>query len=112
LSRLAFELGLGVLLYIAFKVTLVCQFLARVKAMRTRAGRVVLTTCTMILTPVLVTGSAYAPVTNAAFWAFVGVGLWIVKLEAATLPAALASVLTRTAPVDRRPGSLVGEGVR
>jgi hypothetical protein len=114
LSRLAFELGLGVLLYLAFKVTLVGQFLARVNAMRTRAGRVVLCTCTIILIPMLVTGGVYQPLTNAAFWTFVGVGLWIVKLEVATLRArpAVASVLTRTAPVDRRPGSLVGEGVR
>jgi hypothetical protein len=114
LSRLAFELGLGMLLYIAFKVTLVGQFLARVNAMRSRAGRIVLTTCIIILIPSLVTGSVYQPLTNAAFWAFVGVGFWIVKLEAATLPVrpAAASVLTRTAAVDRRPGSLVGEGVR
>jgi hypothetical protein len=112
LSRLAFELGLGVLLYVAFKVTLVGQFLARMNTMRTRAGRVVLTTCTIILTPLLVTGSVYSPVTNAAFWAFVGVGLWIVKLEAGMLPAVVASVLTRTAPVNRRPGSLFREGVR
>jgi hypothetical protein len=113
LSRLAFELGLGVLLYIAFKVTLVGQFLARINATRARAGRVVLATCTIILIPLLVTGSVYQPVTTVAFWAFVGVGLWIVKLEAATLPAwpAVASMLTRTAPVDR-PGSLVREGVR
>ena len=114
LSRLAFELGLGVLLYIAFKVTLLGQFLARVNAMRTRAGRVVLTTCLIILIPSLVTGTVYQPLANVAFWAFVGVGFWIVKLEAATLPVrpAAASVLTRTASVDRRPGSLVGEGFR
>jgi hypothetical protein len=66
----------------------------------------------MILTPLLVTGSVYSPVTNATFWVFVGVGLWVVKLEAATLPAVVASVLSRTVPVDHRRGSIVGEGVR
>jgi hypothetical protein len=114
LSRLAFELGVGVFLYLAFKVALVGQLLARVKATRSRAGRITLVACTIILTPLLVTGSVYQPLTNAAFWAFVGVGFWIVKLEAATLPArpATASVLTQTAPVDRRSGSLAAEGVR
>jgi hypothetical protein len=110
LSRLAFELGLGMLLYLAFKVTLIGQFLARVNAMRTRAGRVVLTTCIIILTPLLVTGSVYSPVTNAAFWAFVGIGFWVIKLETETLPArwAAAPVLKATATAGR-PGSFFGE---
>jgi hypothetical protein len=114
LSRLAFELGVGVLLYLAFKVALIGQLLARGKAAPSRAGRITLITCTIILIPLLVTGSVYQPLINAAFWAFVGVGSWIVKLEAATLPArpAVASVLTRTAPVNRRPGSVAGEGAR
>jgi hypothetical protein len=113
LSRLAFELGVGVLLYLAFKVALVGQFLARMKAMRTRAGRVMLATCTIILIPLLVTGSVYQPLTNAAFWAFVGIGFWVVKLEAATLPArpAAVPVLKGTATAGR-PGSLVGERAR
>jgi hypothetical protein len=113
LSRLAFELGLGVLLYIAFKVTLIGQFLARVKAMRTRVGRIMLTTCTMILTPLLVTGSVYPPLTNVVFWAFVGIGFWVIKLETERLPARWAAtpVLKATAKAGRR-GSLVGEGAR
>jgi hypothetical protein len=114
LSRLAFELGIGVVLYLAFKVALIGQLLARVKTMRSRAGRTTLATCAIILIPLLVTASVYQALTNAAFWAFVGVGLWIVKLEAATLPGrpVTASVLIQTAPVTRRPGSLVEEGVR
>jgi hypothetical protein len=114
LSRLAFELGIGVLVYLAFKIALIGQLLARVKAMRSRVGRTTLTTCTIILIPLLVTGSVYQPLSNAAFWAFVGVGFWIIKLEAATFPVwpAAASVLTRTAPVDRRRGGPVGEGAR
>jgi hypothetical protein len=113
LSRLAFEFGVGVLLYLAFKVALIGQLLARVKAARSRAGRITLVVCTIILIPMLV-GSVYQALANAAFWAFVGVGFWIVKLEPTTLLArpAAASVITRTAPVDRRPGSLVGEGAR
>jgi hypothetical protein len=110
LSRLAFELGLGVLLYIAFKVTLVAQFLSRLKATRTQAGRVMLATCTITLTPLLVTGSVYAPVTNVVFWAFVGIGFWVIKLETETLPArwAAAPVLKQTATAGR-PRSFVGE---
>jgi hypothetical protein len=112
LSRLAFELGLGVLLYIAFKVALIGQIVARLKAMRTSVGRVTLAICIVTLIPLLI-GSVYVPLPNAAFWAFVGIGFWVVKLEAATLPA-----LRRAAPkfdgTDRaaRPGSLVGEGAR
>jgi hypothetical protein len=114
LSRLAFELGVGVLLYLLFKLALIGQLLARVKATQSRAGRTTLATCTIILIPLLVTGSVYQVLANAAFWAFVGVGVWIIKLEATTLPTrpAAGSVLTRTAAIDRRRGSLVGEGVR
>jgi hypothetical protein len=113
LSRLAFELGLGVLLYIAFKVTLIGQFLARMKAMRTWAGRVTLTMCTVILIPLIVTGSVYVPLANAAFWAFVGVGFWVVKLEAATLPARqIAAPQFEGTDRATRPSSLVGEGSR
>jgi hypothetical protein len=110
LSRLAFELGLGILLYIAFKVALVAQFLSSLKAMRTRAGRVMLATGTITLTPLLVTGSVYPPVTNVVFWAFVGVGFWVIKLEIETLPArwAAAPVLKQTATAGR-PRSFVGE---
>jgi hypothetical protein len=113
LSKLAFELGLGVLLYLAFKVTFVGQFLARAKAARTRAARVTLDTCIITLIPLLVTGSVYEPLSNAAFWAFVGVGFWVVKLEAATLLAwpAAAPELKGTDPAGR-PGSLVGVGAR
>jgi hypothetical protein len=113
LSRLAFELGLGVLLYIGFKVTLIGQLLAGVKAMRTRAGRTTLATCAVTLIPLIVTGSVYEPLTNAAFWAFVGIGFWVVKLEAATsraLPAAASKFAGTDAAA--RPGSLVGEGAR
>jgi hypothetical protein len=111
LSRLAFELGVGVFLYLAFKVALIGQLLARVKAMRTRAGRLTLVTCAITLIPLLVVGSVYLPLANVAFWAFVGIGFWVAKLEAVMLPArpAAASVLRRTAAVDRRPGSLAGE---
>jgi hypothetical protein len=65
------------------------------------------------LIPLIVTGSVYEPLTNAAFWAFVGIGFWVVKLEAAALPAppAAASKFAGTDPA-ARPGSLVGEGVR
>jgi hypothetical protein len=113
LSRLAFELGLGVFFYIAFKVTLIAQLLAGAKAMRTRVGRVTLATCTVTLIPLLVTGSVYVPLTNAAFWAFVGIGFWVVRLEAARLPAlpAAAPKFAGTDPA-ARPGSLVGEGAR
>jgi len=110
LSRLTFELGVGVFLYLAFKVALIGQLLARVKAMRTRAGRLTLVTCATTLIPLLVVGSVYLVVANAAFWAFVGIGFWVAKLEAAMLPArpAVASLLTRPAAVDRRPG-ITGE---
>ena len=103
LSRLAFELGLGVIFYIAFKVTLVGQLLARVKATRTRAGRLTLAMCITTLTPLIVTSSVYEPLTNAAFWAFVGVGFWVVKLKAAALLAlpAAAPILERTVPAAR-----------
>lgn len=113
LSRLAFELGLGVVFYIAFKVTLIGQLLTRMKSMRTRAGRVTLVTCTVTLIPLLVTGSVYEPLTNAAFWAFVGVGFWVVKLEAATLlaRAAAAPILAGADPA-ARPSSLAGESAR
>jgi hypothetical protein len=113
LSRLAFELGLGVLLYIAFKVTLIGQFLAGVKARRTLAGRVTLATCTVTLIPLIVTGSVYIPLANAAFWAFVGIGFWVVKLEAATLAGlrAVAPKFNQTDPV-ARPNSLVEAGAR
>jgi hypothetical protein len=113
LSRLAFELGVGVLLYLALKVALIGQLLGRLKARRSRAGRVMLATCTIILIPLLVTGSVYQPLTNAAFWAFVGIGFWVVKLEGPILPAwrAAAPVLEGTA-TEGRPGSLVGEGAR
>jgi hypothetical protein len=113
LSRLAFELGLGVLLYIAFKVTLIGQLLARAKAMRTRIGRVTLATCTATLIPLLVTGSVYTPLANAAFWAFVGIGFWVIKLEAATSPAlpAAAPKFDRTDPATR-PISPVEAGAR
>jgi hypothetical protein len=113
LSKLAFELGVGVLLYLAFKVALVGQLLARVKATRTRAGRVMLATCTIILIPSLITGSVYEPLKNAAFWAFVGIGFWVVKLEGATLPARPAAVPVLKGIVTAgRPGSLVGERAR
>jgi hypothetical protein len=113
LSRLAFELGVGLFLYLAFKAALIGQLVARMKAARTRAGQVTLATCTIILMPLLVRGSLYEPLPNAAFWAFVGIGFWIVKLEAATLPAgpAAALVLKRTATAGRR-DIVVGEGAR
>jgi hypothetical protein len=113
LSRLAFELGLGVLIYLAFKVTLVGQLLVRTKAARTRTGRITLVTCVSMLIPLIVTGSVYQPLSNAAFWAFVGVGLWVVKREAATLPArpAVFRKLRATDPAGHC-GSLVGEGAR
>ena len=78
LSRLAFELGLG-FFYIAFKVTLIGQLLARMKASRTRAGRTMLATCAVISIPSMITGSVYWPLANAAFWAFVGTGFWVVS---------------------------------
>jgi hypothetical protein len=110
LSRLAFELGVGVFLYLAFKVALIGQFLARMKGTRTRAGRVTLVTCAVILISLLVGGSVYLPIANAAFWAFVGIGFWMAKLEAAMLPARSVAtlVLTGSAPATR-PGRLVGE---
>jgi hypothetical protein len=113
LSRLALELGLGVLLYIAFKVTLIGQLIARMNAMRTWIGRVTLATCIVTLMPLLVTGSVYVPLANMAFWAFVGIGFWIVKLEAATLPALrpAARKFNGTDPA-ARPGRLVGESAR
>ena len=79
--------------------------------MRTLAGRVTLATCVVTLIPLPVTGSVYMPLANAAFWAFVGIGFWVVKLEAATLPA-LPAAAPKFAGTDRaaRPGSLVGEG--
>jgi hypothetical protein len=111
LSRLAFELGLGVLIYVAFKVTLVGQLLERIKAMRTQAGRVTLATCIVTLIPLLVIGSVYAPLTNAAFWTFVGIGFWVVKLEAATWLAVAAPSVKRT-HLATRPSSLAEEGAR
>jgi hypothetical protein len=113
LSRLAFELGVGVFLYLAFKVTLIGQLVARAKATRTLLGRVMLATCSMILIPLLVTGSVYQPLTNMAFWAFVGIGFWVAKLEAAMLPArpATAPELRGTVTAGN-PGSLVGERAR
>jgi hypothetical protein len=109
-SKLAFELGVGVLLYLAFKVALVGQLLARVKAARTRAGRIALVMCAVTLIPLIVAGSVYQPLSNAAFWAFVGIGFWVVKLEAATLPA--TRELRGTVQARRRPVVLVGEGAR
>jgi hypothetical protein len=113
LSRLAFELGIGVLLYLAFKVALIGQLLARVKATRSRAGRTTLVMCTMILIPLLVTGSVYQPLANVAFWAFVGIGFWVIKLDAPTVSARPAATLSlkRTATAGHR-GSLVGEGAQ
>jgi hypothetical protein len=110
LSRLAFELGVGVFLYLAFKVALIGQLVAKMKAARTRAGQVTLAMCTIILMPLLVKGSVYEPLPNATFWAFVGIGFWIVKLEASTLPAA-ALVLKRTATAGL-PDNVVGKGAR
>jgi hypothetical protein len=112
LSRLAYELGLGVLVYIAFKVTLIGQLLAWVKAMRTLAGRATLATCIVALIPLIVTGgSVYTPLANAAFWAFVGIGFWVVELEAATLRALRAAAPRRAGP--SAPGiRLLGEGAR
>jgi hypothetical protein len=113
LSRLALKLGLGVLVYVAFKVTLIGQFLAEMKARRTLAGRVTLATCTVILIPPIFIFSVYQPLMNAAFWAFVGIGFWVVKLEAATLPAlrAAAPQRARTGPPSRGIG-ILGEGAR
>jgi hypothetical protein len=113
LSRLAFEFGVGVFVYLAFKVTLVGQLLARAKVTRSRVGRLMLVTCTMILIPSLVAGSVYQPLANVAFWAFVGIGFWVIKLDAATLPARPAAILSlkRTATPGHR-GSLVGEGAQ
>ena len=113
LSRLAFEFGVGVFVYLAFKVTLIGQLLARVKVTRSRVGRVMLVTTTMVLIPFLVTGSVYQPLANIAFWAFVGIGFWVIKLDAATLPArpAVTLSLKRTATAGH-PGSLVGEGAQ
>jgi hypothetical protein len=74
LSWLAFELGLAVLLYLAFKVALVSQLLARAKATRTRTGRVTLAMRTVTLTPLLVTGSVYDSLTSVVFWALSGSG--------------------------------------
>jgi hypothetical protein len=113
LSRLAFELGLGVLIYLAFKVTLVGQLLVRVKAARTRTERITLVTCAITLIPLIITGSVYQPLSNAGFWAFVGIGFWAVKLKAATLPVrrAVPHELRGTDPAGHR-GSLVGEGAR
>jgi len=110
LSRLAFEFGVGVFVYLAFKVMLVGQLLAKVKVTRSRVGRVMLVTCTMILIPLLVTGSVYQPLANIAFWAFVGIGFWVIKLDAATLPARPAATLSlkRTATAGHH-GTLVGE---
>jgi hypothetical protein len=110
LSRLAFELGVGVLIYLAFKVTLVGQLLARMKASRTRAGRTTLVMCAVTLTPLIVTNSVYEPLTNAAFWTFVGIGFWVVELEAAAVLAWTAA--TPGSPRATRPRSLVGEGAR
>jgi hypothetical protein len=113
LSRLAFELGVGMFIYLAFKVTLVGQFLARMRTSWSRAGRITLATCTVVLIPLIIMGGVYEPLTNAAFWAFVGIGFWVVKLEAAALPARLAATaeMRGTGPA-ARPNSLVGEGAR
>jgi hypothetical protein len=113
LSRLAFELGLGVLFYIAFKLALIGQLLARVKAMRTVVGRVTLAMCIVTLIPKLAVGSVYQPLSNAAFWTFVGIGFWVVKLETATLPPprAAAPKFDQTDPA-ARPDSLVEAGAR
>ena len=110
LSRLAFELGVGLFLYLAFKVALIGQLLTRVKAMRTRAGRLTLVTCAITLIPLLVVGSVYLPLANAAFWAFVGIGFWVAKLEAAMLPARRTGTLALAGTaLATRPGRLVGE---
>ena len=113
LSRLAFELGVGVFLYLAFKVALIGQLVARMKAARTRAGQVTLATCTVMLMPLLVRFSVYEPLPNAVFWAFVGIGFWIVKLEAATLSAGPAAALVRKRTATAgRPDKVVEEGAR
>jgi hypothetical protein len=113
LSRLAFEFGVGVFVYLAFKVTLIGQLLAKVKVTRSRAGRVTLATCAIILIPLLVTGSVYVPLANVVFWAFVGIGFWVIKLDAARLSARPAATLSLrgTDPAGRR-GGLAGEGAR
>jgi hypothetical protein len=112
LTRLAFELGLGVLVYIAFKVTLIGQVLAGMKAMRTWAGRITLATCAVTLIPLLIS-SVYTPIANAAFWVFFGIALWIVKLEAAALPVRRPAASEREGTHPKtRPNSLVGEGAR
>jgi hypothetical protein len=110
LSRLAFELGVGVLIYLAFKVTLIGQFQARVKATRTRLGRIALATCTLTLAPLLI-GSVYEPLTNAAFWAFVGIGFWVIKLEASAFPA-LPAVFREFRGTDPAGRGLSGVGAR
>jgi hypothetical protein len=113
LSRLAFELGVGVLLYLSFKVAIIGQLLARMKATRSRAGRVTLGMCTVILMPLLVTSSVYQPLSNAAFWAFVGIGFWVVKLEATTLSARpTVAPLLKGAATAGCPGNFVAKDAR
>jgi len=81
------------------------------KARRSRAGRVMLATCTIILIPLLVTGSVYQPLTNAAFWAFVGIGFWVIKLEASAFPA-LPAVFREFRGTDPAGRGLSGVGAR
>jgi hypothetical protein len=58
----------------------------------------------------LVVGSVYLPLANAAFWAFVGIGFWVAKLEAAMLPARRTATLALAGTaLATRPGRLVGE---
>ncbi len=80
LSRIAFELGIGVFAYLGAKLTLIAQMLGGARHAASRETCLVLLSCVLSL-GLLLPGSVYAPVTNVAFWSVVGLGLWVLQLE-------------------------------